>query len=55
MGVERIVDQVVNPKICPLFLPQVEEVVYDCLGVNKPGGPERLINNTTTKTVGKLH
>nr|CAH7732975.1 unnamed protein product [Callosobruchus chinensis] len=36
MGVERIVDQVVNPKINTVFLPQVEEVVYRFLGVQKP-------------------
>ncbi|CAH1997995.1 unnamed protein product [Acanthoscelides obtectus] len=36
MGVERIVDQVVNPKINTVFLPQVEEVVYRFLGLQKP-------------------
>ncbi|VEN53294.1 unnamed protein product, partial [Callosobruchus maculatus] len=36
MGVERIVDQVVNPKINTVFLPQVEEVVYRFLGIQKP-------------------
>ncbi|CAG9856406.1 unnamed protein product [Phyllotreta striolata] len=35
-GVERIVDQVVNPKISTVFLPKVEEVVYKFLGVEKP-------------------
>nr|WIM01451.1 biorientation of chromosomes in cell division protein 1-like 1 [Limnephilus lunatus] len=35
-GVERIVDQAVNPKIASVFLPQVEEVVYKCFGVEKP-------------------
>ncbi|KAG5874485.1 hypothetical protein JTB14_003384 [Gonioctena quinquepunctata] len=35
-GVERIVDQVVNPKINTVFLPQVEDVVYRFLGVEKP-------------------
>lgn len=35
-GVERIVDQVVNPKISSVFLPKVEEVVYRFLGIQKP-------------------
>ncbi|KAH0557898.1 biorientation of chromosomes in cell division protein 1-like 1 [Cotesia glomerata] len=35
-GVERIVDQVVNPKIYSVFLPQVEDVVYKYLGLEKP-------------------
>lgn len=35
-GVERIVDQVVNPKINTIFLPQVEDVVYRFLGIEKP-------------------
>ncbi|KAF5287534.1 hypothetical protein FQR65_LT12205 [Abscondita terminalis] len=35
-GVERIVDQVVNPKINSIFLPQVENVVYKVLGIEKP-------------------
>lgn len=35
-GVERIVDQVVNPKINTVFLPQVEEVAYKYLGLEKP-------------------
>ncbi|GJQ87344.1 hypothetical protein Trydic_g17391 [Trypoxylus dichotomus] len=32
-GVERIVDQVVNPKINSVFLPKVTEVVYKFLGI----------------------
>ncbi|KAJ8945161.1 hypothetical protein NQ318_001626 [Aromia moschata] len=39
-GVERIVDQVVNPKINTVFLPQVEEVVYRYLGIEKPNRSE---------------
>uniref|UniRef100_A0A2M4AIC7 BOD1/SHG1 domain-containing protein n=1 Tax=Anopheles triannulatus TaxID=58253 RepID=A0A2M4AIC7_9DIPT len=35
-GVERIVDQVVNPKISTIFLPKVEELVYNYLGIEKP-------------------
>ena len=35
-GVERIVDQVVNPKINTVFLPKVEDVVYRFLGIEKP-------------------
>lgn len=33
---ERIVDQVVNPKINTVFLPIVEDVVYKYLGIEKP-------------------
>lgn len=33
---ERIVDQVVNPKILTVFMPQVEDVVYKYLGIEKP-------------------
>lgn len=36
IGVERIVDQVVNPKILTVFMPQVEDVVYKSLGIEKP-------------------
>ncbi|KAJ9597922.1 hypothetical protein L9F63_011209, partial [Diploptera punctata] len=36
IGVERIVDQVVNPKIMTVFMPQVEDVVYKFLGIEKP-------------------
>lgn len=35
IGVDRIVDQVVNPKIYTVFLPKVEEVVQNCMGMNK--------------------
>jgi len=35
-GVERIVDQVVNPKVIPTFLPQVEEAVYHVQGLPRP-------------------
>ncbi|KAK9501372.1 hypothetical protein O3M35_012107 [Rhynocoris fuscipes] len=35
-GVDRIVDQVVNPKIYTVFKPKVEDVVYDSLGIPKP-------------------
>uniref|UniRef100_A0A182JCB1 BOD1/SHG1 domain-containing protein n=1 Tax=Anopheles atroparvus TaxID=41427 RepID=A0A182JCB1_ANOAO len=35
-GVERIVDQVVNPKISTVFQPKVEEIVYKYLGIEKP-------------------
>ncbi|KRT80240.1 hypothetical protein AMK59_6574 [Oryctes borbonicus] len=34
-GVERIVDQVVNPKINSIFLPKVTEVVYQFLGIEQ--------------------
>lgn len=48
IGVERIVDQVVNPKICPIFLPMVEQVVYDCLGVERPDKNEVGNKNMTS-------
>ncbi|XP_055677628.1 biorientation of chromosomes in cell division protein 1-like 1 [Lutzomyia longipalpis] len=35
-GVDRIVDQVVNPKISSVFMPQIEDVVYKYLGIEKP-------------------
>lgn len=41
-GVERIVDQVVNPKVASVFIPQVEDLVYNYLGIprKKTSGPE---------------
>ncbi|XP_071440857.1 biorientation of chromosomes in cell division protein 1-like 1 [Hetaerina americana] len=36
IGVERIVDQVVNPKMYTVFFPKVEDVVYDFLRLEKP-------------------
>lgn len=35
-GVERIVDQVVNPKINAIFLPKIEDITYPYLGIEKP-------------------
>lgn len=35
-GVERIVDQVVNPKVYSVFMPQIEDVVYKFLGIERP-------------------
>lgn len=40
-GVERIVDQVVNPKVYSVFMPQVEDVVYKFLGLERPKTKER--------------
>ncbi|XP_072933441.1 uncharacterized protein [Epargyreus clarus] len=34
-GVERIVDQVVNPKVASVFIPQVEDLVYNYLGITR--------------------
>ncbi|XP_028178976.1 biorientation of chromosomes in cell division protein 1-like 1 [Ostrinia furnacalis] len=34
-GVERIVDQVVNPKVATVFIPQVEDLVYNYLGITR--------------------
>ncbi|XP_063541971.1 biorientation of chromosomes in cell division protein 1-like 1 [Cydia strobilella] len=40
-GVERIVDQVVNPKVASVFIPQVEDLVYNYLGIaRKKSTPE---------------
>lgn len=41
MGVERIVDQVVNPKVYSIFMPQIEDVVYKFLGIERPKDIER--------------
>nr|CAG4642716.1 EOG090X0B7I [Evadne anonyx] len=35
-GVDRIVEQVVQPKILPLFNPAVESSIYKFLGINNP-------------------
>lgn len=35
-GVERIVDQVVNPKVLTVFRPNIEEMVYKHLGIEQP-------------------
>lgn len=40
-GVERIVDQVVNPKVYSVFMPQIEDVVYKFLGIERPKDRER--------------
>ncbi|XP_045506629.1 biorientation of chromosomes in cell division protein 1-like 1 [Colias croceus] len=34
-GVERIVDQVVNPKVATVFVPKVEDLVYNYLGITR--------------------
>ncbi|XP_055376589.1 biorientation of chromosomes in cell division protein 1-like 1 isoform X2 [Condylostylus longicornis] len=36
VGVQRIVDQVVNPKISTVFQPRIEDIVYKYLGIDKP-------------------
>lgn len=41
VGVERIVDQVVNPKVYSVFMPQIEDVVYKFLGVERPKAKEK--------------
>ncbi|CAG9569109.1 unnamed protein product [Danaus chrysippus] len=38
-GVERIVDQVVNPKVASVFIPKVEDLVYNYLGITKKKSP----------------
>lgn len=40
-GVERIVDQVVNPKVYSVFMSQIEDVVYKFLGLERPKTRER--------------
>lgn len=35
-GIERIVDQVVNPKLNANFVPKIEDVAYKLLGVERP-------------------
>lgn len=40
-GVERIVDQVVNPKVYSVFMPQIEDVVYKFLGIERPKAKEK--------------
>ncbi|KOB76986.1 Protein FAM44A [Operophtera brumata] len=39
-GVERIVDQVVNPKVSSVFIPQVEDLVYNYLGIPRKRTPK---------------
>lgn len=43
-GVERIVDQVVNPKVASVFIPQVEDLVYNYLGITR----KKTVNNAET-------
>lgn len=40
-GVERIVDQVVNPKVYSVFMSQIEDVVYKFLGIERPKTKEK--------------
>ncbi|KOC65056.1 Biorientation of chromosomes in cell division protein 1-like 1 [Habropoda laboriosa] len=40
-GVERIVDQVVNPKVYSVFTSQIEDVVYKFLGIERPKAKEK--------------
>lgn len=48
-GVERIVDQVVNPKVASVFIPQVEDLVYDFLGISR----KKSVPTAETSTNGK--
>lgn len=48
-GVERIVDQVVNPKIASVFIPQVEDMVYKCFGIEKPDKDQKNLDENETK------
>ncbi|XP_053619342.1 biorientation of chromosomes in cell division protein 1-like 1 [Plodia interpunctella] len=49
-GVERIVDQVVNPKVASVFIPQVEDLVYDFFGI-----PKKKSTPTPETSNGKLN
>ncbi|XP_061723448.1 biorientation of chromosomes in cell division protein 1-like 1 [Cydia pomonella] len=50
-GVERIVDQVVNPKVASVFIPQVEDLVYNYLGIaRKKSTPETSNEKGNTST-----
>ena len=59
-GVDRIVDQIVNPKLNSSFLPEVETVVYNCFGTTKAeneaedlmNGNDGSIQNGDTGSVG---
>nr|CAG4650393.1 EOG090X0B7I [Sida crystallina] len=44
-GVDRIVEQVVQPKIGPLFRPAVESAIYSFLGIQKPQKPIEVSDN----------
>ncbi|XP_040580409.1 uncharacterized protein [Lepeophtheirus salmonis] len=48
-GVRRIVDQVVNPKILSVIEPEVEYVMYNILGVEKPSNNPELTNGNEEK------
>ena len=44
-GVDRIVDQIVNPKLNSTFLPEVETVIYNCFGTTKADNEEEDVLN----------
>ncbi|XP_034837263.1 uncharacterized protein DDB_G0283697-like [Maniola hyperantus] len=44
-GVERIVDQVVNPKVATVFIPKVEDLVYTVLGITRKKSPPAETSN----------
>ena len=44
-GVDRIVDQIVNPKLNSTFLPEVETVIYNCFGTTKAENEEEDLVN----------
>ncbi|KAJ8709884.1 hypothetical protein PYW08_009888 [Mythimna loreyi] len=48
-GVERIVDQVITPKVASVFIPQVEDLVYNYLGISR----KKAVTSTETSN-GKL-
>lgn len=46
VGVERIVDQVVNPRISTTFQPQIEKIAYVSLGIENPNPKLEVTRNT---------
>ena len=34
-GVDRIIEQVVEPKVEHIFKPAIDKVVFECLGINQ--------------------
>lgn len=55
-GVDRIVQQVVQPKVLPIFHPEVENAIYNFLGIENPrarNGTQAPETSTTTSSPRK--
>lgn len=50
-GIERIVDQVVNPKLTMNFVPKIEDVAYKFLGVDRPMLKDKLMIEIDTEVL----